>query len=68
MDILISEDYPYTIILAVEDDIMDNFDDNNTAVSADYKNGSKRNKRPSGLLFLTTALVGAVIGGLITQQ
>lgn len=65
MDILISEDYLHTINLAVEDDIMDNFDDNNITVSADYRNGPERNKRPSGFLFLTTALVGAVIGGFI---
>ncbi len=58
---------------------MDNFDENsypeiqgnktveenNTSAPTAYRNESVRYKRPSGLLFLTTALVGAVIGGLI---
>ena len=58
---------------------MDNFDENsypeiqgdktleenNTSAPTVYRNESVRYKRPSGLLFLTTALVGAVIGGLI---
>jgi len=65
--------------LAVEDDIMDNFDENsypeiqgnktveenNTSVPTAYRNEPVKNKKPSGLLFLATALVGAVIGGLI---
>jgi len=65
--------------LAVEDDIMDNFDENsypeiqgnntveesNTSAPTAYRNEPVRYKRPSGLLFLATALIGAVIGGLI---
>ena len=58
---------------------MDNFDENsypeiqgnktaeenNTSAPTAYRNEPVRYKRPSGFLFLTTALVGAVIGGLI---
>lgn len=39
-------------------------EENNSAAPITYGNENKY-KRPSGLLFLTTALVGAVIGGLI---
>ena len=58
---------------------MDNFDENsypeiqgnktveenNTSAPTAYRNEPVRYKRPSGLLFLATALIGAVIGGLI---
>lgn len=50
----------YVINLPEEDDFLDNFDDR-TREQQDFKSW----KKPSGLSYLVTALVGAVIGGLI---